>query len=169
MLMMCRRATGSLPFRRPTSSGRSLSVGELAEDAEQRGLFVGLLLVGGGQQLAHRQARAVRRDDVEQRGFGDALGAQRIQQHGRRIRAAAGQRPGDAGDHARAAGHHGFDELGKGLLVDEAGEHFDVGNRRDLVGVGQRGGDRFDGARAQLAQFRDGLLGLRSGDVRRGP
>ena len=140
---------------------------EFAEDAEQRGLFVGFLLVGGRQDLAHREPRAMRGDHVEQSRLRDALGVERVQQHGGRIGTAARQRPGDARNHARAARDHGFDELGEGLLVDEAGQDLDVGHRGDLVGVGQRGGDGFDGARAQLAQLRDGLLGCRSGDIGR--
>ena len=147
--------------------GQIVVGGQLAQDAEQRGLFVGFLLVGGGQQFAHRQAAAMRGDHVEQRGLGDALGVQRIEQHGRRIRAAAGERPGHARNHARAARDHGFDEFGEGLLVDQAGQHFDIGDRRDLVGVSQRRRDGFDGAGPELAQLGDGLLGLRSGDVGR--
>ena len=36
--------------------GQVVVGGQLAQDAEQRGLFVRFLLVGGGQQLAHREA-----------------------------------------------------------------------------------------------------------------
>jgi hypothetical protein len=110
----------------------------------------------------------VGRDDVEQRRFGHAFLAERFQQHGRGIGAAARQCPGDAGDHSRAAGDQRFDEYREGFLVDEPSEHFDVGHRRDLVRVRQGGGDRFNRPGAELAQFCDGLLGCRSGDVRRG-
>ncbi len=141
--------------------------GQLAQDAEQGGLFIGFLLVRGRQQLAHRESAAMRGDHVQQRGLGDAFGIQGVEQHGRRVGAAAGQGPGDPGDHARAARDHGFDEFREGFLVDEARQDFDIGDRRDLVGVSQRRGDRLDGAGAELAQFGNGLLGLRSGDIGR--
>ena len=40
--------------------------GQLTQNAEQGRLFVGFLLVGGGQDLAHRKSCAVGRDDIEQ-------------------------------------------------------------------------------------------------------
>ncbi len=54
--------------------GQVVVGGELAQDAEQRGLFVGFLLVGRGQDFTHRQPRAMGRDHIQQRGLGDALG-----------------------------------------------------------------------------------------------
>ena len=109
----------------------------------------------------------MRGDHIQQRGFGDALGIQGIEQHGRGVGAAAGQGPGYACDHARAARDHGFDEFREGFLVDESRKDFDIGDRRDLVGIDQRRGYRFDGAGAQLAQLGNGFLGLRSGDIGR--
>ena len=70
--MMCSRAIGSLPSRRPSSSGTMASVGDLADDAEQRGLLVGLLVIGGRQQFAHAEAVALGIDDFEHGRLGDA-------------------------------------------------------------------------------------------------
>ena len=89
---------------------------ELAQDAEERGLLVRLLLVGGGEDFAHGKSGAMRGDHVEQRGLRDAFGVERVEQHGRGIGAAAGQCPGDTRDDARTAGNHGFDEPGERFL-----------------------------------------------------
>ena len=58
MLMMCMRAIGSLPSSAADQLGHQALVGDLADDAEQRGLLGRLLVVG-----AAAAARATLRRD----------------------------------------------------------------------------------------------------------
>src|SRR6266478_3070747 len=76
-------------------------------------------------------------DHVEHRGLGDSRCRERFEQHVRRIVAAAGQCPGNSGDHARTAFHQSAHELRKCLLADEAREHLDECHGGALVGIGQ--------------------------------
>jgi hypothetical protein len=139
-------------------------VGDLADDPKQRGLLVRLLRVGGVQQLAHREARLLAGDHLEDRGLGDARRVERLEQHVRRVVAAAGECPGDARNHPRAALDEPAHELRKGLLADERAEHLHECQGGRLVRLGERSEDRFDGSRTDLFQARDGFLG---GRVRR--
>ena len=168
MLMMCTRAIGSLPCRRPMSSRRRL-VGDLADDAKQRRLLVRLLRVGGVQQLAHAEARLLRGNHLQHRRLGDAGGGERLEQQVGRVVAAVGERPGDAGDDARAALDQTAHELREGLLADERGEHLDERHGRVLVGFRQGAEDRLDGTRPDVLQPCDRLLPGRACRIGRGP
>ena len=81
------------------------------------------------------------------------------------IVAAAGERPADARDGARAALHETLDERREGLVVDQRGQHVDEGDGRVLVGLGQGAEDGVDGAGAEALELFDGLL---RGGARRG-
>ncbi len=143
-------------------------VGDLADDAEQRRFLVGLLGVGGLQQLAHAEAVLLRRDHLQHGRLGDPRGGQRLEQQIRRVVAAARQRPGNAGHDPWAALDQALDKLRKGLLADEAAEHLDEGEGRVLVRVRQRREHRLDGSGPQLLQLGDGLLRGRVRRIRRG-
>ncbi len=78
--MMCTRAIGSLPSQAADELGHDALVGDLADDAEQRGLLVRLLRVGGVEQLAHVEARLLRGDHVEHRGLSAMPSRQSVEQ-----------------------------------------------------------------------------------------
>ncbi|MBV6418604.1 MAG: hypothetical protein CMLOHMNK_03512 [Steroidobacteraceae bacterium] len=135
-------------------------VGDLADDAKQRRLFVRLLHVGGVQELAHAEALLLRRDDVEQGGLRYAFLRQRVEQQVRRIGAAARQRPGNTRDHTRTTLDQPAHELWKGLHVDDRRQHVDENDRCVLVRIRERAEQRFDRAAADRFQPGGGLLGL---------
>ena len=58
-------------------------VHQLARDPEQGGLLVGVLVVGGVQELAQVEAVLLRRDDVEDRRLRDARALQQLEQQAR--------------------------------------------------------------------------------------
>ena len=70
---------------------------DIPDEAEERGLLVRLLGVSGVQQVAHAEALLLGADDLEHGGLGDPGGREGIKQQVRRVVAAAGERPGDAG------------------------------------------------------------------------
>src|SRR5881392_2271495 len=119
---------GVLALHAADQLGDRLLVGNLADDAEQRRLLVGLLRIGRSQQLPHAETRLLRRDHFQHRGLGDSRYRERFEQQVRRIVAAAGQCPGNPGDHARTAFHQAAHELWERLLADEPGEHLDEGH-----------------------------------------
>jgi len=135
-------------------------VDDLADDLEQRGLLVRFLRVGGGEQLAHAEAGAVRADHLEDGRLGDAGPRQGLEQQVRGEAAAAGERPGHAGDDARAALDQGLDVHRDRLGRGHAGEHVDQRNRGLLVGIRQCSKHRLDGGGAELLEPGDRLLGL---------
>ncbi len=122
-------ATGEFP--------ETVLIGDLGDDAEQRRLLVGLLRIGGRQQLPQVEPVTLSVDDLEQRGFGYALRVQRIQQQPRRVAAIAGESPGDAGRDARATVAQALQEQRKGLVGHQGGEHIDQRHGGVLVGVGK--------------------------------
>src|SRR5256886_62301 len=130
---------GVLALHAADQLGDRLLVGNLADDAEQRRLLVGLLRIGRSQQLPHAETRLLRRDHFQHRGLGDSRYRERFEQQVRRIVAAAGQCPGNPGDHARTAFHQAAHELWERLLADEAGEHLDEGHGGAFVGIRQGG------------------------------
>src|SRR5438105_3473797 len=159
---------GVLALHAADQLGDRLLVGNLADDAEQRRLLVGLLRIGRSQQLPHAETRLLRRDHFQHRGLGDSRYRERFEQQVRWILAAAGQCPGNSGDDARTAFHQAAHELWECLLADEPGEHLDECHCGGLVGIGQGGQHRLDGAGADILQPRDRLLrGRARGIIRR--
>ena len=65
-------------------------IGDFADDLEQRGALGGLLGIGRLQQLAHRKARLLRRNHVEDRRFRHLLLVQGVEEGRRRVIAAGG-------------------------------------------------------------------------------
>ena len=90
-------------------------IDHLTDNAKQRAFFVGLLGIGGAQQLTDAEARTLGVDDFEHCRFRDAGLGERLEQQVRWKAAAAGERPGNPGDHPWTARDQRFNEARKTL------------------------------------------------------
>src|SRR5581483_6610614 len=94
---------GILALHPADELGDGARIGDLADDAEQGRLLVGLLRVGCGEQVADTEAAFLRRDDIQDRRLGDPGGGEGFDEQVRWIVTVAGEGPGDTGDDSRAA------------------------------------------------------------------
>ena len=150
-------------------------VGELADDAEQRHLLVRLLAVRVLQQIAHREALLLGRDDLQHGRLGDVLARQQFDQQRGAVVVARRERPAHGRDRARAAVRQALHEHREGLVVDQLRQDLDVRGRFLLVRDGERVEDLRDRAGADLRELLERLLRFRmqrianSADVRDQP
>src|SRR5213082_2329689 len=151
-----------LALQTPHQLGDRGLVGDLADEPKECRLLVRLLGVGRGEQLPNSEARLLGRNHLEHRGLRDPGYRQRLEQQVRRVVAAGGERPGDAGDDPGTAFHQPAHEDREGLLAHEARKHFHEGHGGGLVRFRQRGEYGLDGAGTDVLQPRDRLLGGRA-------
>ena len=140
-------------------------VHQLARDAEEGGLLVGILQVGGIQELAQVEAVLLGRDDVENRRLRNAGRLQQLEQQRRRIVAGGSECPGDARDRARIFLRERLGEHREGLVVDERRQCLDECDRLALVRGRERIHDRLDRVLAEALEPRQCRLRLRAGRV----
>ena len=140
-------------------------VHQLASDAEEGSLLVGILQVGGVQELAQVEAVLLGRDDVENRRLRNAGRLQQLEQQRWRIVAGGGERPGDASDRARVFLRERLGEHREGLVVDERRQCLDECDRLALVRGRERVHDRLDRVLAEALEPGQCRLRLRAGRV----
>ncbi len=121
-LMMCSRATGSLPSILAIKSSTEDSSATSPMILNSPFLSLGLLGIGGIQQFAYRVAAFLGGDHVEQGLLGHPRLGQGVQQRVRGIVLARRQRPRDA-RHGAAVG------LGHGLQQGSAGSWYQSGGK----------------------------------------
>jgi hypothetical protein len=153
---------GILAFDAGNQVGNEFGRGHVGQDAEHRGLFLRLQVIGAAQQFARVDAPAGHADDFEDRRLEDVIAAEQVQQLVAVVTGGDCQCLGDAADALLVAVAEALHEHREAFVIQIRGQHRDQRAGLFLVDAAQRVDHRGCRLGADCTQGLQGLVSLRT-------